>query len=430
MSPAGSTEARGSRSPDVESGELAATVFDPQGPAWIRWLPTALGWLLVAMGWAVMGSPEVGIIVVLLGLAVVSFARFVPAGRGWRPAKVEVAPGSLRVKGGTRFDARGVRGATSHRTANGYALVLEHRKRPRPIAIEVATFAELDRVCRALGVGRRGYGALVFEAHPSLAQRIESALRACFAVSAVVLAVALGTHDEALMPWFSLLTFFLAPFTVLAVVVARVVRGPEVTLLPNGIAATTTPAVNAGYASVLRVEPKDDLLVFTLRSDDSNVRTVTLPRRRGLGGAGMSSDESAVVQAIVLESSKRARGEWAEDAVSPATLEQLVRQHDEPAARWLARIDALARSRGVAYRGASLPDEELLKILEDQDLPSDARAAAVRLLAKGGVEIKTRIAPLLAAEHDPEAQRRIEAALAEDDEAILEAMGAEARRAR
>ena len=138
---------------------MRAAFSDPQGPR--RWRLAPQAGPLALLLYACLG-PIHGIPALLTAGMAVSLAHLVGAislrQRRLRPSEAVTGPGFIEIKkAGTRtqrIDAKSIVGGTTARTGNGILFTLSHAKRDQPIALEVESEADAERIRHALGIGR------------------------------------------------------------------------------------------------------------------------------------------------------------------------------------------------------------------------------------------------------------------------------------
>jgi hypothetical protein len=264
---------------------------------------------------------------------------------------------------------------------------------------------DLDRVRRALGIGHSGFGEIAwptvrtYEAVPGSAM-----LLACGWLTIAVCA-ALG------QPWLGLtLGLLVAPLTGIALLVSAILGsdpGPRVALTAYG---------------VLLAEPPDRLTcvpyeeVTDVRVDPQGMTVATRSTPFVIRMRAALAEEREHLAAQILSAARRSRGDGPPRPGLPASLAVLA-PRGEATRVWLERIDAAAASLASlgAYRRSELNAQDLFGALESPDAPAPMRAAAARVLARVvPEEAKTRVAQVLATEHDAYARACIRIALEED----------------
>lgn len=141
----------------------------------------------------------------------------------------------------------------------------------------------------------------------------------------------------------------------------------------------------------------------------------TGPRLSVSARAGTGDLEQAARAIEAAMASYRASGGRA-----PFDSARLARSGAKPA-DWLARIRALARMPAT-YREAPPSRDELARIVGDAHATEEQRAAAAVGLAALGEEGKTHLRVAREATADPKIRVAIDAAIAEDDDAIAAAL--------
>ncbi len=402
-----------------------AVLIDPSGPRWLRLLPLGVAGALFVAGVALASA--VTPLLVAMGIAVLAGARHVPLFLerfAVGDVRLRFVPGAIEVRGPllrrTRLAARHVEGASTAPTKNGYRITLRHAARSRPLAIEVRTLGELRAVCRALGIGIRGYGSLAFPARPTPQNVAESVARTLTVLGTIVFVAAWFGGAEDLAQWTTLATALMALFA-MAMSIERLYSGPPTLRLDaHAIQLPVTlsyPWVH--YEAIESMVPAKKGFVARVRNGTGSYELLLDGYRLPFVPEGMSQLERELFAETVLTAMARARGKGMPlDSHEDATR-HLERRADETAAEWLARIDALAQGPQAAYRGNSIRTEDLVRVLEDTDVSPHIRAAAARVLARSPGELRLRVEPVVAAEHDEAARVRIAAAADGRDEEFL-----------
>jgi hypothetical protein len=354
-----------------------------------------------------LGFDAAGVAAFGAGPAAALLASALLAWRSPRSARVEIAPGHVRLGDGplaTRIVPADVQGASTARRSDGVSLALGLRSQPgSPIELRFTTEEEARAVLGALGIGHRGTGTLTWHLVPGWLGLADRVLRLGAGLS--WLAVALGLFFATLGVETAELLLGLATLaavaTTLALVVTTVARSTASTVIvldPHG--------VGVGQAGLSYARLRWD----EVESASASPRGLHLATRRGPMQIALPAlvAEPTVrhVTAQILSAAKRARG-LGPDAPDHASVADLARGEQEPVRAWLARLDGLL-GQGFGYRGRPIGVADLWSLLEDPDAPADARAAAARLLARiAPDELRVRIAPVLSAIADEERRRRI-----------------------
>ena len=372
----------------------------------LRWLPIGLGILLLI---ASVGLKLVVVApaTVLFGLGIVLALgmRLVPT-RTSRTATIACGAGEVRLgslgrgpfhAGSFTVRAKDLTGATSSRGQDGYRITLGVRTSPYPITLEVKTLGELARIRRALGIGARGYGTISFPTRPSAANVVETiaSLAAVVLVPWVVVATLLDLEPNP-STLLDLAAFIAAGAAFLRWAGAS---GRRVKLDAMSI-VDATDGTTAHYVSIPKVVDFPE----GLATGRMMIRTRSVP----LVAEGMTTEERAIFASLLRDAVTRAHGEAVPIADFGHVTTMLERRENEPISSWLARLDAISVGTS-GYRGVTLPEDELVAILEDSDQPPALRAAAARVLAKNEVT-RVRVAEAVAAEHDERVRVRIDAA--------------------
>jgi hypothetical protein len=406
-----------------------ATLIDASGPRWLRFLPhiAAVTTFVTACAIAPV-APALAAVLVALAIATLASARFPPLLLEWfavRKVRLRFVPGAVEVGGAglfrrTRLAARHAEGASTARTKDGYRITLRHAARPRPVALEVRTLDELQRVCRALGVGTRGYGSLAFPARPTAMNVVESGLRAITTACALAFVAAVVADDG---DWAQIATLVggIAALGAMVSALERLYSGaPTIRLDAQSIQLPATRAYPwIDYRAIESLVPGRRAFIARVKHAHGSYELVLDTYRVPLVPEGMSRLEGELFAETVLTAVARARGKGVPIETHEAATLHLERRADETPAEWLARLDALATGPQAAYRSATLRAEDLVRVLEDTDVSPQVRAAAARVLARRPGELRLRVEPVVAAEHDEAARVRIAAAADGRDDEFL-----------
>lgn len=409
---------------------MQATFSDPQGPRWVHallQLPAALLTVVALFGglpWAAIG--------VLLALAVISSSALalIPLRQKEPvPATLTLGPGYVRVKA-TRLRspvlrAREITGASTAKTASGYALTLARTDRDTPTTIEVPTEAEVDRLRLALGVGHGGHGSLSWWTTPTSAQRsafggrIASALAMLAVLASVAWASAFGGEATIVAVLVSLVGFFAIPLGLLLSALG-VARGtyPDIQMTAAGIRLMTTrgPFV-LPYAYYAGFEHEGDMLAFKVPEPWGVAR---VPLAAPIRGSGLTGPDIEMLRVQLEGAALRARG-YGRSKEEVAGRVETLRRGRESARDWLARLDVVGQTltTGGGYRGQSMDAEDLWTVLEDPDAEPELRTAAARVLRHlADAQVRVRIDAAAAAIRDEATNRRVRIAA---DEPLEEA---------
>lgn len=401
---------------------MRARVTDPHGPFAVR-IGGALGPLVPGVALCFMGL-DWGITVALFGVFV---ATALPLRqRAPTNATIETGPGWIDVKkAGTRSQrirARDITGATTARVDGHVLLTLAHRRRWQPIHLELDSEADASTVRTALGIGHGGFGKVGWYTRggPSWQMAIaKSIVLAC--IVAVVAAASIGGASALVLLVIGvLLTFYIQGLAIAALIGMRnkPLGQADVELTAEGLLVQPARKVRRllGYAEYRRALLGDGNLTLELEAPPGRE---DVPVGWRLLGGGLSPYEATALIRQLDAAAARARGHGAAKEEVELGLDSLKR-NGAPVREWLARLDVtggLLRSSASGYRGQSLDEGDLWKVLEDPDASSELRAAAARVLRHGHTpETRTRIDAAIAAERDDRRARRLRVALGEDVE--------------
>jgi hypothetical protein len=135
--------------------------------------------------------------VFFMGAALLLMSPIFERRAGWREVEIDTRPGNLQISGRGIFGKResmialkNLTGASTARVGKGdevsLALAVGSRSR-HPIVIRFADSAEAKPVLDAFGIGRRGFGILVWDRGPRFIHLLAAAVRVaatlyCFAI--------------------------------------------------------------------------------------------------------------------------------------------------------------------------------------------------------------------------------------------------------
>jgi hypothetical protein len=367
-----------------------------------------------------LGGPLDGRTALVTGVAALALVNgiglFPRRQRLSRDVELVCGPGHVDVKKAgsrnQRLRARHIVGATTARTANGVCVTLQHRRREQPIAIEVDTDADAEKLRHALGIGHHGFGTLAWRTTGDGTVRAAYFGRVIALVFGLV-GLAAGLSDG--------LAFVSAPLVRLAVMGALVgIAG----LVPKRSDATVVMTAEGlrlksvhgwfalPYAAVLGIESSSNWLTFKVPAPFDRVAV----ERSGPTLGGLSDSDAAVLIAQIEAAAKRAQGRGPSKDDASARVEVL-RRRGEPLRDWLVRLDMAGQTLSAAggYRGTTLDPEDLWTILEDPEAKADLRAAAARVLRHvPAPSTRIRIDAALAAVRDEATERRLRVALRDD----------------
>jgi hypothetical protein len=384
---------------------LRARVVDTLGPRWTLVAATSVGWAAIVLGLLLPASDRVRATTALVGVAFLLGRRLLRIRHAPRDAQLVVGAGSIRLTHAGLLDQRvlasDVIAASTARTLGGVALAVVRRRCPeRPLLLEFAAEEELDRVRRELGIGHRGFGVVSWPTASSggMAAALLGTLWLAIATCAAVGLPELGL-------WMALPALLVTGLALLLAAIVRIEPGPRVALTEQGvlIAERWGDTAQVPYGDVVRVDVEEQDLRIETRTDLFAVRM-----------HGSLRQEREHVAAQIRSAAQRTRGEGPPVPVAPASLAVLARRAETTHA-WLERVDAVTASlvsSSAAYRRTGVDQDDLWTALETPDVPAPVRAAAARVLARvAPEEAKTRIAHVLARDHDDRARAYIRVAL-------------------
>jgi hypothetical protein len=344
-----------------------------------------------------------------------------PRQRALRACELVTGPGFIEIKNAgvrsQRIDAKSIIGGTTARTARGVLFTLSHVRRDQPIAIEVESDADADRVRHALGIGHGGFGTVGWQTMANQASKAGFwGNLLTFLIGVFV--VGLGffvSHEAAGIA--GLITGNFALLTIILGLVGLFGRKgtPSVTMTAEGLKIQTKQGwFTVPYGDVQGIEPVKGALRFTVPAP---YFSVDVEAGGTLMGAGLGPDDREGLIKQIMSASARARGLGAAKNDVTGRVDVLRRNGESPR-DWLARLDMAGRmlnSTAAGYRGHTLEPDDLWTVLEDPEAEGELRAAAARVLRHTETpEARLRIDAAVAAVRDESVNRRLRIAIRDD----------------
>ncbi len=401
-------------------------ILDALGPAWFRRLP-----LLVAAGLALAAlpatalSPPVAAAVFCLAFAALIMPSPVLRLRA-RAGRLRCLPGAVEVtKAGVASQtlrARDLVGATTASVRGKISLVLAHRKRRlAPVVLELSSRAELDAVCRSLGIGHHGFGQVGWGVRRGKGSALEVTMRMLTSMLLVFFPVAMligGDLWDGLGGLAALAAMGAGALAAGAWAIGTGVA-PSVYMDPSGLSyGTGVRRRQVSFGAIHRLElMADDIHVVTDSGEHGQQHDWLHAPPSRFAREGMSAEEREHAFAQMEAAVERAHGRFVLKEEAASTVDVLRRNEGEPAGAWLARLDALSAVVGVqGYRGGALEVVDVERVLADPEAPADMRAGAARVLRRVGSpdDVRVRIADVLSATREPSVRKRIAAAIDDD----------------
>lgn len=402
--------------------EMRVAFSDPQGPRLWRMAPYAgpLALFLFACFGPISGVPAV--LLATAAFTLFNVVGLLPFRQGrLRSSELVAGPGFIEIKKAgrrsQRIEARSIVGGTTARTAHGILFTLQHAKRDQPIALEVDSDADADKIRHALGIGHGGFGSVGW------ATKAGSSAKAGFwgrliTVIIGVLVVGMGAFvsDEAA----GMAALMTGQFALLCTILSLVgyfgrKPGPSVMMAAEGLKIQTKQGwFTLPYDHVQSIEPVKGALRFTVPPP---YHFVDVETGSNLFGAGLGPDDRDGLIKQIMSAAARARGLGASKTDVSGRVDVL-RRNGESARSWLARLDMAGRmleATSAGYRGHTLDHEDLWTVLEDPEAEADLRAAAARVLRHSQKpETRQRIDAAVAAVRDESVNRRLRIAIRDD----------------
>ena len=345
--------------------------------------------------------------------------------RRLRPCEAVTGPGFIEIKkAGTRtqrINARSIVGATTARTGNGVLFTLSHAERDQPIALEVESEADAERIRHALGIGHGGFGSVGWHTTPSTSAKTGFWGRILtFLIGSAVVGVGFFVSEEAA----GAAALASGQFMVLAIMLSVLgyfgrPTSPSVMMAAEGLKLQTKEGwCTVPYNLVQKIESVGGKLRFTLPPPYHFVEAEEASMFAGTiigGGLGPGDREGLITQ--IMSAAARARGLGASKDDATGRVDVLRRNGESPR-DWLTRLDTAGRMLEASvggYRGHMLDHEDLWAVLEDPEAEAELRAAAARVLRHSSQpETRVRIDAAVAAVRDESVNRRLRIAIQND----------------
>ena len=399
---------------------MRAKITDPNGPAWTRAvLPVvALSVLAVSLllPYAAGNVKDALFCVGGASLAILPLLR----GRfRSRDAVLGVGPGFVEVREAgplsRRIEASEVLAASTARIPGGATIAITPRgAEGAPIAIDVYSDADLEKLRSALGVGHGGAGTMVWATVPRLVDLWSRVLRGFAGIALLALVPTLfDGRGSSIATFVAAAAMIVSALVTLVAFVSKPTSGPILALTQAGVIVRGKDRREQlyPYAEIehARVDPSGMTLEL------SGNRTIHVDALQGMAARlGLSEEQKEHVVRQIVSAAQRARGRGAEPVLTAAHVAELARG-GEPARAWLSRLNATAERMGDGYRGPGFGEEELWSALRDPDAPVDLRAGAARVLVRIAPDAaEAGVREVLATVRDEGAKRRIAVAVEPD----------------
>ncbi len=341
-------------------------------------------------------------------------------------AELELAPGRVVVRdpqtGQVRavLQSRDVVGATTARLGDHVSLALAMKpSRSAPLLFDLEDEAEADTIRRSLGIGPGGFGEAQWSTGKSRFGSFRKVMRVLWRA---------GVPFSAVLPLL-VLACELSGWVGLVALVMRLTYGTEppfLQLSPRGLWTYATGRDGRWhehripFGAIHKVALEGDALVLECAPPFGQV-TVPMKPSRELRGLDPTERDHVVAQVSAAVDRARAPSNY----IERTSRLELLRRRGDTAAAWLSRLDGLGMSlRGAHdYRAATLDEADLWHTLETPELDAEVRTAAARVLSHSTEpEAHKRISAAISTERNADAQRQIRVALEPSVEVAVHAI--------
>ena len=414
---------------------MRATLHDPRGPLWMRFVPYALAVAFFLV--PIVGDLEdaLGPMLFTSGL-MLALGSLVPSRFGARSAKLSCGPGYVDVTNAgvlsQRIRAKDITGASTalHESKVTLALSRKHRG-GMPVTLELDSMEDVRKVREALAVGHDGYGTLMWPVGPGSSERPQRWLSVVAAVLGFGLAVGSLFDLEGSMVVLAIFGFVATlAIALLLRLTGRKDVPPYVAMRADGIHVFRNNNWQLiPYASVAHVEEHDRSFSVYLHGGAPPIEVEAPPTSFFV--RGLSARERKLVVAQILSAAQRAPGRAAPRPEAVTRIDVLKRG-GASARDWFARLDLTADTmRASGYRGGGAIDpQDLWTLVEDPDADAELRAGAARVLARSQEGARVRIDTLVEAVRDEADQKMFRIALSPATDAGEELEAFEVRQMR
>ncbi len=400
---------------------------------------------LVAIGVRfVLGPPLEPLFFV--GVAFLAVAPFFRSRTRMREAVLELTPGRLTVRPSGRgltqtIAMKELTGASTAHADDGVTLVLATDPRFNPVLVSLDDTSRAKEACDALGVGKAGFGVLVWERGPRPTHHVVAAIRLLGALYALATCAYALTSDsfaaqlDVNSNWTLVAVGMLALVTLSDLVVPR----RTIALRPNALHLFDDRARSFPWSTIETVDVRGDAFVFTVvqpHGDHEFPRKLEVTARFSPPARhrqGIEPVDAGAIVAQIRAAVARSRGGPLEAEHFNSVVGLLQPLDNEATIDWIRRLDALADGWRVSpprhgetesYRVA------LWSTLEDHDADPIVRALATRVLSRldrASVEPKLRV--VLETVRDKQHVAHLRAAVAPESEPLAAAIEEWKRRA-
>jgi hypothetical protein len=374
--------------------------------------------------------------VFFIGAALLLMSPIFERRAAWRSVEIDARPGNLRISGRGLFGKKenvialtNVTGASTARVDGEVSLALALGSRSRhPVAIRFENEADAKLTLDALGIGRTGFGILVWDRGPRFIHLLAAAVRVAATLYCFVVFVAALVSDPfaATLDVRSLSTLIIVGAAAFVTLMPLVIARRSLSLLPSGIHTFEERARFFKYADVSSFEAKTShFAIAYLPANVTQAQNIFVPFvKRTWLLPGLDDTDIAIIAQQVESAAARARNAVPVEAAPSNSL--LERRKDEALATWIARIDELADSwhANAPRQGEDIEARhQLWQIVEDNDQDGMLRVMAARFLSRLDPSVAPpRIRVVAEAIRDPFVARRLRAATLPEAEPMLHAI--------
>jgi hypothetical protein len=364
----------------------------------------------------------------------------------WRNAEIEAHPGRLEISRrgifGKRESALAIKnliGASIARVEGKMNLALAVGSSARhPVVIEFENDADAKLATGSLGIGKNGFGVVVWERAPEIDQRFVLALRVAATFFCLVICVLAKFSD----PFAATLDVRSASTIAIVGALAVVMLGP-LTFVRRTLSLTSDAAVmfedrirtlKYGTIATIRLENSQFVIDRVVGENDArgDLLTARVPfSKRTPFLPGLDDVDTTMIVEHVTAAAERARhGMKTEPHEQARTL--LAKRDRETNEQWVRRIDDLAaawRASPPRYGESVDIKHALWQAVEDHDCDETLRALAARMLAKLDPEnAPPRILRVADAIRIPRQASRIRVALETEAEKVAQSIAVKSSR--
>jgi hypothetical protein len=317
----------------------------------------------------------------------------------WRPVTIEARPGHLRISGRGIFGNRDfiiavknlIGGSSARFDGNPHLVLSVGSKSRHPVIIAFENEPDAQLAASSLGIGKKGFGVLIWERAPRPAHVLAAGTRvigalACLIISVVakfsdVFAATLDTQSVSTLAVVGALAFVMAiPF-----VIAR----RSLALESNGVRIFEVHTRFLPYATIASIELKTSCFeidrAVRKNAPRGELEAIEVPFvKRTAFLPGLDDVDTSIIASQIQASAENARL-----STGPEYLQQvstlLAKKDRETNDAWIRRIDDLAESWRASpprYGESITTTHALWQAVEDHDCDETLRVLAARMLSK------------------------------------------------